>query len=256
MDNKLNKQISLWWKLNCKLLVYIFTKKLPLYVDYNNVDVLQNNEYYLPKIQNKLNHISQQLLPIITTIFKQMYEYEYMLTLLQQNTYTTHDAYVKNEIELKLKKVCNQLIHITLYALRYRMCIRVIKAVEDQLLNNTYTYKNDLSSDRIINILLNIETYKFDDVIKKEKLDNIGNEYYDIILPFINAYINNNQPLSKQLIDLNLMKHYDHFTGGIYTGTYANTHYLLGNINKQLFDDLTNINKLQIEYKLQKLLNY
>ena len=256
MEKRVKELLKEWWDLNKQNMIFYWKNRENVGMDRRGV----------VEIHERLLDISNELIPYATKYFKEFYKYELMLHLLKTNNYTKLDREVEEDIKVKLNKVCDWLINFTLVALKYRTCIRLVVAIEGLFDRSKLTKEQlkeiwtpdiaEIKADEVFNA---IESNDFDKWLSTTIIGDLGVEYNEIIKPFVSKYFNSQLshiPISEKMIDINIIKNYDHETGSIYTGTERATHYILGHTDEKLIDEMTKINEKIVEKELEKMVGY
>ena len=193
------------------------------------------------------NHLRNQSFHM----FKQMYNDEFMLGLLNDYHYTEKDENIRESLKFELRKTCEWLIHLCITCSKYHVLRLLDEDVQDAIAEYGKRY-----SDKIL------QSAKF----KLDQIDNLNMSFYSKILvgydkqilKFIDDYTHGKfktvGSLKDMLIAINEFKDVAHFHGTLLSGD--DPFYIFGNDHTELYNSITQLNRPKLEKELEKMLGY
>lgn len=238
-----NTQSIKEWYEHCKL--YIIGSWFDdLNID-STIDVDKEYEKISENIENTLRNQ-------VYHMFKQMYSDEYMLGLLSDYRYSHNDFSIYDMLEVELNKTCDWLIELCIYALRYHALRLVDEDVQDMMLelDDRFQYANKILNQASIYV---------------DKVDKLELSYFEELfvgydkqlLHFLKDYTSGKFlrcNTKEKLIAINEFKDIAHYHGTLFSGT--DPFYIFDLEHDDLYNSITQINKRQLEKKLQSLVGY
>lgn len=233
------------WYEHCKLYI-IGSWFNDLNID-STIDVDKEYEKVSENIENTLRNQ-------VYHMFKQMYNDEYMLSLLSEYRYSHNDSNIYDMLEVELNKTCDWLIELCIYALRYHALRLVDEDVNDIIIES---YNKD--STQLANKILNQASIYVDKVDKLELsyFEKLFVGYDKQLLHFLKDYTSGKFlrcDIKEKLIAVNEFKDVAHYHGTLFSGT--DPFYIFDLEHDDLYNSITQINKRQLEKKLQSLVGY